>query len=93
MFRRCFCVVGAFSISLLVGCKDDKAKALDALEQIKEACAENDKDTAIKIAEEFYAKNDVFKKAYNATGKEPRKADNCSPLLHNEISTYIHHGG
>lgn len=80
-------------VPLAAGCGSDKKEALDGLEKIKAACADNDKDLAKKLTEDLRAKNKVFDKAFDAAIDDKRGSVNyCSPLLHTEVSLRIEHG-
>jgi hypothetical protein len=93
MARRLVLVLVGLVLPLSAGCGSDKANALEGLEQIKAACAGNDKDLAKKLAEDLRAKNKVFDKAFDAAIDDKRGSVNyCSPLLHNEISLRLQHG-
>lgn len=93
MVRRFFLVLVCGLAALSAGCGGDKKEALDGLEKMKAACAENDKDLARTIAEGLRKSNKVFEKAFSAAVEEKGGSINyCSPLLHNEVSLRIEHG-
>lgn len=94
MVRRLFPVLVVGLAAALVGCGGDRADALDGLEKMKAACSENDKDLARTIAENLRKSNKVFEKAFSAAVEEKGGSINyCSPLLHNEVTLRIEHGG
>lgn len=88
-----FVLVVVLALPFAAGCGSDKEKAHEGLEQIKAACADNDKDLAKKLAEDLRKANKVFDKAFDAAIDDKRGSVNyCSPLLHNEISLRLTHG-
>jgi hypothetical protein len=93
MLRRFVVVVVCGLAALVAGCGGEKKGALEGLEKIKGACAENDKDLAKSIAEGLRKSNKVFEKAFDAAIDDKRGSVNyCSPLLHNEVQLRIEHG-
>lgn len=93
MARRLVLVLVCLALPCAAGGGSDKENALEGLEQVKAACAGNDKDLAKKLAEDLRAKNKVFDKAFDAAIDDKRGSVNyCSPLLHNEISLRLQHG-
>lgn len=93
MGRRLVLIFVCLTLPVYAGCGSDKENALEGLEQIKAACAGNDKDLAKKLAEDLRTKNKVFDKAFDAAIDDKRGSVNyCSPLLHNEIGLRLQHG-
>ena len=93
MFRRLLIVLVCGLVSVVAGCAGEKQDALDGLEKIKAACADNDKDLAKTVAEGLRKSNKVFDKAFDAAIDDKRGSVNyCSPLLHNEVQQRIEHG-
>lgn len=94
MLRRFVVVLFALCVPVVVaGCGNDKKEALEGLEKVKAACADNDKDLAKTIAEGLRKQNKVFDKAFDAAIDDKRGSVNyCSPLLHTEVQLRIEHG-
>ncbi len=93
MLRKFVVVVVCGLASLVAGCGGEKKGALEGLEKIKGACAENDKDLAKSIAEGLRKTNKVFEKAFGAAIEDKGGSVNyCSPLLHSEVQQRIDHG-
>ena len=94
MHRRLFFVLACVLVPLAAaGCGNEKKDAIEGLDQIKAACAANDKDLAKKITEDIRAKNKLFDKAFDAAIDDKRGSVNhCSPLLHTEVALRIEHG-
>ena len=92
MLRRFVVVLVALSLALVAGCGNEKKGALEGLEKIKAACAENDKDLAKKMVEDLSKENKVFVKAFKAAIEGNSSPNYCSPLLHTEVQMRIEHG-
>lgn len=59
---------------MLVACNKDKDEAVKAADEISAAC-KDDKDKAQKLGEEWYGKNEVFKKAVDAAAETWKVSD------------------
>ena len=76
----------------LVGCGKAKAEAQQGVSEVEAACKE-DKDEAVKLGQQWYGKNEVFKKAVDAASKTWEVKDvskfNYCGVMFKEVKTRI----